>query len=110
RTLDRHDHDDIGKEHQPHPVAQHPEWPEQKGPERKALAHEYEAVGVDGQVLRLRRRFMYGVYGHLGLTVSSQPPAAGKRITRPTFPWSRESRWRHAGRSQPPPATPAPDP
>ena len=45
RGLDRRRADEIDHEHQPQPVPEHPQRPEQERPEIKAVAHEREAVG-----------------------------------------------------------------
>src|SRR5262249_56639979 len=75
-------------ERQPQPMPQHPPRRQQEGPEREAVAHEDEALGIGRRFVRFQRRLVHGVDGH-GLSPSrwqerqptSEPLVEGTSLT-----------------------------
>src|SRR5262249_5385426 len=78
RDRKRDGEDDVAGQRQPQPMPQHPPRRQQKGPEREAVAHEDEALGIGRRFVRFQRRLVHGVDGH-GLSPSRwqgrQPPS-----------------------------------
>src|SRR5262249_9955757 len=78
RDRKRDGEDDVAGQRQPQPMPQHPPRRQQKGPEREAIAHEDEALGIGRRFVRLQRGLVHGVDGH-GLSPSRwqgrQPPS-----------------------------------
>ena len=105
--LERHGHDDVADQYQPQPMPQHPQRRQQEGPEREAVAHESETIGIGRGCIRLQRRLVHGVDGHRSFTFSS---LAGTDVSRRASPWSTGFRWPHAHRWRAPHAKPAPEP
>ncbi len=95
--------DDVADQCQPQPMPQHPPRRQQEGPEREAVAHEDEALGIGRGFVRFQRRLVHGVDRH-GVLLSPWR----QRVSRRASPWSKEPRWPRADRSRPQRATRVP--
>ena len=60
-----HRHGNIAEQHQPKAPVQHPNRPQQKGPEIEAVAHEPETVRPATFFVPFQRRLMDREDGHL---------------------------------------------